>query len=198
MITECAALIKTHDYRPQRTLEYQATVIPSQRGAPGAFSARSPSLNCRLQAVAFWRVVVSFSHSNHLTPSNNTAFRISILRGMHTGLHASLLIGKVKKSRSKLKIVPELLRPQRYLLLTLSTNVSRAINVNSRALINSGYIKPCVISLMDRYSSLYQSLSTVGVIATIGIKLSVLHFTVIVSLSNSPSNRSRRLPFSAT
>lgn len=51
---------------------------------------------------------------------------------------------------------------------------------------------------MDRYSSLDQSLNTVGVIATIGIKLSVLRFTVIVSLSNSPPNRSRRSPFSAT
>lgn len=49
---------------------------------------------------------------------------------------------------------------------------------------------------MDRYSSLDQSLSTVGAITTIGIKLSVLRFTIIVSLSNSPPNRSRRPPFS--
>lgn len=84
-----------------------------------------------------------------------------------------------------------------YLLLTLLANASKAINVNSRALINSRYIKPCVIPLMDRYSSLDQSLSTVGVIATVDIKLSVLRFMVIVSLSNSPPNRSRRLPFSA-
>ena len=45
MITECAALIKTHDYRPQRILEYQATVISSQRGASSAFSACSSSLS---------------------------------------------------------------------------------------------------------------------------------------------------------
>lgn len=39
MITECAALIKTHDYRPQRTLKYPATAIPSQGEAlPMRFS----------------------------------------------------------------------------------------------------------------------------------------------------------------
>lgn len=39
MITECAALIKTHDYRPQRTLEYPVTaVVPSQGGNPRCVS----------------------------------------------------------------------------------------------------------------------------------------------------------------
>lgn len=38
---------------------------------------------------------------------------------------------------------------------------------------------------MDRFPSLDQSLSVVGAITAIGIKLSLLRFTVIVSLSNS-------------
>lgn len=44
MITERAALIKTHDYRPRRTLEHPATVIPSRGDTPDAFLARSLSL----------------------------------------------------------------------------------------------------------------------------------------------------------
>jgi len=44
MITECAALIKTHDYRPGRALEYPATVISSRGEAPDVFPVCSLSL----------------------------------------------------------------------------------------------------------------------------------------------------------
>lgn len=171
MITECAALIKTHDYRPRRNprLPEPSSFLAKKR-LPMRFSYVYCHC-CRNADYKPHRFFTSLSLNSCISriPSslNNTIFRMTLR-------NACLMHVTLVNSREEyfLKEYDRILVVNLYYIAVLCNWVvcllstfgecHRVINVNGNELINGQWIhiKPCVIPLMDRCSPLDQSLST--------------------------------------